>query len=189
MYKDNNFPIKYAILELKEKGGYITNYEYIVRGYIVSKCWVVESSIKYFSDGDSEFFHKVVFPYKNLDNLKMSLRSDGRYIGKRVTINYDFNYNPYPVDVVKELFDTYEEAKIKAEEKNEEMKDNIASKIYFSISDPRFKQTLSEYERELEEQLSICQLFEKIALIKSKDMTITENTETNKGIQLLKTKN
>ena len=54
MYKDNNFPIKYAILELKEKGGYITNYEYIVRGYIVSKCWVVESSIKYFSDGDSE---------------------------------------------------------------------------------------------------------------------------------------
>ncbi len=35
MDKDNNFPIKYAILKLKEKGGYITNYKDITRGYIV----------------------------------------------------------------------------------------------------------------------------------------------------------
>ena len=42
MSRENNFPIKYAVLELKEEGGYITNYKDIVRGYIVSKCWVAE---------------------------------------------------------------------------------------------------------------------------------------------------
>lgn len=186
MSRDNKFPIKYTILKLKEQGGYITNYEDIVRGYIVSKCWVVESSIKYFSDGNSKLFHKVIFPYKDLDTLKTSLRNDDEYIGERVTINYDFNYNPYPVDVVSELFDSYEDAKIIAEEKNQEMKNNIASRIYFSISDPRFKQTLSDYEREFAEQLSICQLFEKLSLLETEDMTITESLSQDKGLQLLK---
>ena len=183
---DNNFPIKYAILELKEKGGYITNYKDIVRGYIVSKCWVVESSIKYFSDGSSKLFHKVIFPYKDLDTLKTSLHNDDQYIGERVTIDYDFNYNPVPVDVVSELFDSYEDAKIIAEEKNQEMKNNIASKVYFSISDPRFKQTLSAYEHEFAEQLAICYLFEKLSLLKTENMTITESLSQNKEIQLLK---
>ncbi len=186
MSRDNNFPIKYAILELKEKGGYITNYKDIVRGYIVSKCWVVESSIKYFSDGSSKLFHKVIFPYKDLDTLKTSLRNDDQYIGQRVTINYDFNYNPYPVDVVSELFDSYEDAKIISEEKNKETKNHIASKVYFNISDPRFKQTLSAYKHEFEEQLSICQLFEKLSLLNTEDMTITEGISHDKELQLLK---
>ena len=186
MSKDNNFPIKYAILELKEKGGYITNYEDIVRGYIVSKCWLVESSIKYFSNGNSKFSHKVIFPYKDLDILKTSLRNDVEYIGERVTINYDFNYNPYPVDVVSELFDSYEDAKIIAEEKNRIMKNNIASKIYFSVLDPRFKQTLCDYENEFAIQLSICQLFEKLSLLETEDMTIEEDISQDKGLQLLK---
>ena len=184
MSRDNKFPIKYAILELKEEGGYITNYEDIVRGYIVSKCWLVESSIKYFSDGNSEFFHRVIFPYKDLATLKISLRNDREYIGERVTIRYDFN--PCPVDVVSEVFDSYEDAKIIAEAKNKEMKRHIASKIFFSISDPRFKQALSEREHEIAEQLSICQLFEKLALLKTKDMTITEGFKQDEGFQLLK---
>lgn len=186
MSKDNNFPIKYAILELKENGGYITNYKDIVRGYIVSKCWLVESSIKYFSNGNSKLFHRVIFPYKDLDTLKTSLCHDDEYIGERVTINYDFNYNPYPIDVVSELFDSYDDAKIIAEEKNQKMKNNIASKIHFSISDPRFRQTLSDYEHEFAEQLSICQLFEKLSLLETEDMTITEGTSHDKGPQLLK---
>ncbi len=186
MNSESNFPIKYAILELKEKGGYITNYKDIVRGYIVSKCWVVESSIKYFSDGNSKLFHKVIFPYQDLNTLKTALRNNDEYIGERVTINYDCNYNPYPVDIVSELFDSYEEAKSIAEEKNKEMKKNIASKIYFSISDPRFKQTLSNYEHEFVEQLSNCQLFEKLAILETEDMTITESINQENGLPLLK---
>ena len=109
-----------------------------------------------------------------------------KYIGEKVNINYDFNYNPYPVDVVQELFDSYEDAKIIAEEKNQEMKNNIASKVYFSISDPRFKQTLSAYEQEFAEQLAICYLFEKISLLKTENMTITESISQNKELEILK---
>ena len=173
---DNNFPIKFAILELKETGGYITNYKDIVRGYIVSKCWVVESSIKYFSDGNSKLFHKVIFPYKDLNTLKTALRNNDEYIGERVTINYDCNYNLCPVDVVSELFDSYEDAKNIAEAKNQEMKNNIALN----------KQTLFDYEHEFVEQLSICQLFEKLALLKTEDMTITESINQENGFPLLK---
>ncbi len=186
MSRENNFPIKYAVLELKEEGGYITNYKDIVRGYIVSKCWVVESSIKYFPDGSSKIFHNVIFPYKDLDTLKTSLRNDDQYIGERVTINYDFNYNPYPVDVVSELFDSYEDAKTMSEEKNKELKGHIASEVCFSISDPRFIQTLSNYKHKFEEQLSICQLFEKLSLLKTEDMIITEDINQDKNLQLLK---
>ena len=179
MSKDNNFPIKYAILELKEKGGYLTNYEDIVRGYIVSKCWIVESSIKYFSNGNSIFFHKVIFPYKDLDTFKISLSNNIEDIGKRVIINYDFNYNPYPIDIVSEIFDSYEDAKKRAEEKNKELKN---SNLYFNISDPTFKQALSNYEYQFEEQLSICQLFEQLSLLASEDMKISQDKE----LQLVK---
>ena len=184
MNRNNNFPINYTVLELKEDGGYITNYEDIVRGYIVSKCWVVESSIKYYEDGNSKLFHKVIFPYKNLETLKASLRNNSKYIGERVIINHDFNYNPYPTDIVTNLFDTYEEAKLKAEEKNKELKNQIVSKVYFNISDSKFKQMLATCEQEFSAQLSICQLFEELSLLKTKDMTITKSI--NQELQLLK---
>ena len=186
MNNDTNFPIKYAVLELKESGGYITNYKDIIRGYIVSKCWVVESAIKYFSDGNAKVFHKVIFPYKDLDTLKTSLRNDKEFIGERITINYDFNYNPHPIDIASELFDSYDEAKVIAEEKNKDMKNHIASKVYFNTSDLKFKQTLSDYEQEWAKQLSICQLFEKLSLSETEDMTITDSINQDKKFQLLK---
>lgn len=68
------------------------------------------------------------------------------------------------------------------------MKNNIASKIYYSISDSRFKQTLSDYEHEFIEQLSICQLFEKLSLLKTEDMVISDSINPTKELQLLKIK-
>ena len=101
MSEENNFPIKYAILELKEKSGYLANYKDIVRGYIVSKCWVVESSIKYFSNGESKIFHKVIFPYKSLDVFKTSLCNNSKYMGERSIPRYDFNGNQMIVEKFK----------------------------------------------------------------------------------------
>ena len=74
------------------------------------------------------------------------------------------------------MFDSYEDAKNIAEEKNQEMKNNIALN----------KQTLFDYEHEFVEQLSICQLFEKLALLKTEDMTITESINQENGLPLLK---
>ena len=188
MIKENTYPIKYAILELKENGNYVTNYEDIVRGYIVSKCWVVASSLKYFSNGDSKLFHKVIFPYKNLDRFKMSLLNNEKNLGERIEPQYDFNYNPYPVDITEELFDSYEEAKEKAHKKNEEMKHKLVLNVRYSILDSRFKIALSEMEKEFLKELSICELFESLALLNTEDMELTPNNP-REDLKLLRKKN
>lgn len=186
MSDENNYPIKYAVLELTEEGGYPVNYKDIVRGYIVSKCYVVESSIKYFYNGDSKIFHKVVFPFKSLKTLKLSLRNQNQYNGEKVTPKYDYNNEPYPVNIVSDLFDTYEDAKVQAQSQNEKLKHQIVSKIPYSVSDPKFKPTLAEYEKDYIEQLAICQLFEKLALSNTEDMNITLEIEDKNELELLK---
>ena len=51
----NSRMIKYfynteEIANLKKEGSYLAHYKDVIQGYIVSKCWVVESSIKYYSN-------------------------------------------------------------------------------------------------------------------------------------------
>lgn len=179
MYTENKFPIKYAILEVKEPGGYLTNYQDIIRGYIVSKCYVEKSSIQYFSNGNSQIEHTVFFPFSDLKILKESLRNNDTYIGEKNIPRYDANNNPYPVNIVSDLFDTYEDAKIKAQEQNKKLKSQLA---YNS----KFKFNYAGYEEEFFENLDICQLFEKLVLSKTEDMNITHEVEKNKGFQFLK---
>ena len=58
-----NFPIKYAVLELTQSGGWMVDYKDITKGFIVSKCYVIEDNIIYDSDGNSKIVHKVFFPF------------------------------------------------------------------------------------------------------------------------------
>lgn len=186
MSKDSKFPIKYAVLELKQKGGYTNNYEDIIRGYIVSKCWVVESSIKYFSSGESEVSHKVVFPYSSLDDFKASLRNNGKYIGKRIIPSYDANDEPYPVDIVTDLFDTYEDAKAKAKEKNDALQKDLVLTVPYKAYYPQFRISFAEVEEKFKSELAICQLFEDEVEENTKDMIITPSMKDYKILQLLK---
>ena len=186
MSKDNKFPIKYAVLELKQQGGYSNNYEDIIRGYIVSKCWLVESSIKYFSSGESEISHKVIFPYSSLDDFKASLHNNRKYIGKRIIPSYDACDEPYPVDIVTDLFDTYEEAKAKAKEKNDALRRELILTVPYRTYYQQFKPTFEYVEKNFKNELAICQLFEDEVEENTKDMIITPNIEDKKGIQLLK---
>lgn len=179
MNNENKYPVQYAVLELKEKGGYLVGYKDIIRGNIVSKCYVVESSIKYSSDGNKQIFHKVVFPFKSLETLKLSLRNNSEYIGEKAAPGYDANNEPYPVDIVSDVFDTYEEANVKAQERNEKMKQ-------LSVSDDETKRVLTEYEKDFMGQLSICKLFERLALAKTEDMNITHELEEDIKLELLK---
>lgn len=81
MNKEINYPIKYTILELKERGGYLVGYEDITQGFVVSKCYVIESSIAYNADGSNKIIHKVVFPFQNIESFKISLRNGMQNIG------------------------------------------------------------------------------------------------------------
>lgn len=141
----------------------------------VSKCYVIESSIKYSPNGDKQISHKVVFPFSNLETLRRSLHNQSEYIGKRTIPVYDACNRPYPVNVVTDLFDSYEEAKIDAEEKNEEYKHEFAK-------NPDWKEQFKEFEQSLE----LCYLFEKLVLEATEDMNITNEMNEIKKLQLLK---
>ena len=190
MNKEINFPIKYAVLELKENGGYLTGYKDITRGFIASKCYVVESAIVYNSDGSSKIVHKVVFPFNNIEKFKLSLRNGRQNIGNAEVPKYDACNHIYPISIVDELFDSYDFAKFAAEERNEDYRCNILSKTPSSIinSDTKLNwQEQYEYLRkEFEEELEICNLFEKLILLETKDMDINEELSTDKTKSFIK---
>lgn len=98
-----NYPIKYAILELKKTGGWADRYETITQGFIVSKCYVVESSITYHFNGNNKIAHKVVFPFENLLCLEESLMNGKQNIGEPNISSYDACNRPSLINIVKTI--------------------------------------------------------------------------------------
>ena len=177
MEKEINYPIQYAVLELKTSGGWSVGYKDVTQGFIVSKCYVVESNIVYHSDGTNKITHKVVFPFEDISCLQIS-QNRIQNIGEEKIPSYDACNHPYPVQVVNELFDSYEDAKISAEEKNEEHKHNLVLKVY--IGKTNKKEQLEKLKREFEQRLKLCYLFEQLVLEATKDMRISEPISNKK---------
>ena len=191
MNKEINYPIKYAVLELKEKGGYLYGYEDITQGFIVSKCYVIESSIIYNPDGSNIIIHKVVFPFKDIENFKISLRNGNQNIGNVETPQYDACGRIYPTNVVTDLFDSYELAKETAKEKNEEHRCNLISKVPVPISarlsNSNWQKQYEELKQKFDNGLEICNLFEQLVLAATEDMNISEEVTTNEQKSFVKT--
>ena len=172
MSKKINYPIKYAVLELKKSGGWSVGYEDITQGFIVSKCYVVESNIIYHSDGGSRVTRKVVFPFEDISCLEVSLMNGKQNIGEENIPSYDACNRPYPVNMVADLFDSYEEAKIIAEEKNEMCRNNLILEVI--MEEPKWKEKFEILKQEFEKRLELCNLFERLVLEATEDMKISE---------------
>lgn len=187
MEKEINYPIKYAVLELKTRGGWSVGYEDITQGFIVSKCYVVESNIVYHSDGTNKLTHKVVFPFEDISCLQNSLMNGTQNIGEENIPSYDACNRPYPATVVTNLFDSYEAAKISAEEKNEEYKHILVLKVY--AENLNRKEQFKKLKGEFDQKLKLCYLFEQLVLEATKDMRISEpisNNESKSSVKILK---
>ena len=173
MHRELKYPIKYAILELKEQGGWLVGYEDITQGFIVSKCYVVGSEIKYYQDGKNEITHKVVFPFKNISDFRVSLQRGSSYNSYETVPAYDACGNLYPVDVVSSLFDSYEQAKEIAFQKNEEMKSKLILNV--SLSDENWKEKYEKLKIDFLENLNICNQFEELILMQTESMSVSDN--------------
>ena len=68
--KEQNYPVKYAILDLKAQGGRNLAYRNISYGFIASKCYVLEKTTSYKNCNPKQYY-KVFFPllFKMLDHL------------------------------------------------------------------------------------------------------------------------
>lgn len=183
MNKELNYPVKYAVLELKEVGGYSQGWEDITMGFIASKCFVVESKVKYLSDGSSIVSHKVVFPHKDYKTFKVSLSvRNSIQVEDRITPQYNAISEPYPVNIVTDLFDTYEEAKEDAEAKNKELYHSIIRHLDVKYLVKNLDRINKEYVSEME----LCNLFEKASLEETEDMVVSYDREIDTTIKKLK---
>ena len=186
MNKEINYPIKYAVLELKERGGWSVGYKDITQGFIVSKCYVIESSIIYNADGSYKTIHRVVFPFSDIAAFKDSLAYGKQYIGKPEIPRYDACGNIYPIDIVTSLFDSYEQARVMATYKNKEYKDNLVFEIPDFLSNnflnSNWKEQINALEQKFLQNLAVCNLFEQLVLRETKDMTTSEEEFDDKNV-------
>ena len=166
MSNELNYPIKYAVLEVKENGEYVTSSDNLVKGYIVSKCYVVKSILDYLPNGNMTIKHQVVFPYKDITYFKENKCYNK--LGYRNYPLYDVCGDPYPVNTVEFLYDTYDEAKLEADLKDTERLNKMLS--LEGLSDKAIEIIQDNYELDKEE----CAEFEQAIFNETEDMEIND---------------
>lgn len=167
MINEINYPIKYAIQELKINKGYDSNYEDITYGFIISKCYVVNQNIRYYQDGSNSLTYNVVFPYKDIQTFIYNKNFKYPFNEIKSIPHYSLWNNCMNDTIIYNIFDTYEEALTKKYEYIIEHKRKISKQL----------SKISEYEKLIKtfkENQTICNEYEKIIFEKTKDMIITK---------------
>lgn len=111
-----NYPVKYAIMPIYEQVGWMSGLHELERSYevvgnIVSKCYVVSKKISYLEDGSEEKEFEVVFPYRKTDYRRT-------YDWERVYPEFSFGRNCINSNIVRELYDNFDDAKEVVEKLN-----------------------------------------------------------------------
>ena len=164
-----NYPIKYAVLELKQDERYLTNNQKYTSGFIASKCYVIKSEINYYNNGGYNTIHHVVFPYTDFVSFIFNFKCDKTDIGKREYPSINSKLNS--THAVSDLFETYEEAKESSKEKNEYLRADLT--LSLSILDEDFMKKLEEINNKFLTKLAVCNRFEELVLKNTEDMNIS----------------
>ena len=140
-----NFPVKYALMPIKEYDSIISNF--IVKNirtsaYAVSKCYLVEDSTVYDMDGNSKKNYKVIFPY-----AEVFLSDEFNYIKN------DFSNLNITISKVDEVFDDYISAKEKCDIINQKFINKETSSKEFNsfeteVYEAKVKKRISDIETE-----------------------------------------
>lgn len=138
-----DYPIKYAVMPIEENIYYSWNEK--EKGqrtvcYIVSKCYVINEN-KMVTENQEKTMYEIAFPYQKTEYNIFS----------RIYPN-DFDDNT--ISLTNELFDTFEEAKILADEKNNEILSYKIGTVPFSkyyietikVIEKMHKNTLNQYK-------------------------------------------
>jgi len=157
--------IKYAVEELKVDGGFINDYQDITKGFIVSKCYVIEDIIRHPFENPIQMY-LVSFPYYNFEDFSI-------YLDRNINYKYYYEENgvnkPNSLRRVSTIFDTYEEAKEKANIENEMLKDTLTA----DANCLGFWKELKEIEDNFYDTMKKCEKYEDWILENTKDMEIS----------------
>ena len=111
MLKEGNYPIKYALMPIKEitettYGPFGAENHYETIAYIVSKCFLTKEITYYSSDGKSSTEYEVVFPYQKNQGL-YNTEFD---FTRREHPDFSCNGNCLNSSHVTEIFENYNKA-------------------------------------------------------------------------------
>ena len=157
MNESLNYPIKYAVLKVRERLGWGGGYEQVVRGNVVSPCYLIEAKTTYRPDGERIVTYKVVFPYNDFQTYKERLHRGELYLGKPIEPDYSVGGELLNGDIVQHVFDSYEEAEYLAKISNEELEAHLLDEISFLL--PEWKIKYENKRKDFFDQLELCQQF------------------------------
>lgn len=147
----NNFPIKYAVMPIMEQTGWSHGLHELVRdynevAYIAAKCYLITERKKYSINGKTNISYEVVFPFEKKD-----------YDWKKIEPEYNVRGNCCNSIMVDKVFNSFEEALIEAQNKNDELVSD--SVRYCDLSKAESK--ISERKIRMEYYKSLEQLIEQ----------------------------
>ncbi|MBQ6282191.1 MAG: hypothetical protein IJK66_01485 [Bacilli bacterium] len=163
-----SYPVKYAVEELKIEGGYVEDYQDTIKGYIVSKCYVIEDRIRY--GGHTPYVvHAVTFPYsrfedfirynKILKNIHTSpFRLPQAYYEQRNIPSLE------ELVVMEKLYDNIEDAYLEAERRN----NNLKSELLLHTSSAQFE----SLSKQIDEDLDLCREYAIFISENTTDMVV-----------------
>lgn len=150
-----NYPIKYAVLEIKDQDGKIS-------GYIVEKVYVIGENTKYFKDGTSKKIYQIVYPFKNKADYEL-----GGITPKFTEISECNN-----CDYTEQLFNSYEEAKDISRHLNKKLRENYLTSIDTKLSN--WPEKVIARQRRFDEKLAIYEDFELAVAFLELKMMVSE---------------
>ena len=171
MEEKMNYPIKYGVLMLIEPEGWPIGTKMSIKGYIPSKCYLVESSIRYYPDGTSQNFHQVVFPYEDFYKFKMALAAKQEYYEQPRVPRHSFDGSLYPISTIPCYYGTYKEAAEAAIVKNQELHAKMISTI--DLSTEQGQKRYEEVNRRFMNDMAVIDKYEQYVSLKKEEMAVT----------------
>lgn len=177
-----NYPIKYAVLELKVRGNWKNDYNEKTVGFIASKCHVISQNIRYLENGTSKLSYQVVFPYINIEGYKNRMLRDLPFAEIERVPSFGPGGDCLNATIVPEIFDTYDEASEVAKNENYKIQMPLARALPISIYSPLRELKREEKRQKLDSELAICKSFEQDILKATSEMTISEQLPSAKQL-------
>ena len=157
--------IKFAVQVFKTEGGFANNYQDVIKGYIISKCQVLEDRKVFYNEENFEHEFLVCFPYTRFDDFCIWLKRKYNYRYYYETSKIPFN-NSSETIIVTKLYDKYEDALEEKDEKNNELRANLL-----------WNATYNEYQKiskQFQIDMDLCSDYEKFIYESTKDLEISK---------------
>lgn len=167
--KELKYPIKYAVMSIEEQIGWYPGLNELKREYgvvanIVSKCYVIEERKEFLSNGNFKIEYQVVFPFIPKDII--------HYSRLEPTIpEYNFYFQCTNSTLVNQLFNSFTEAQVVADQANKEILGHIIAVLPYN---EEFEKNLKVEKEKHQATLDRYKKIEKMIEQKTCDMKITK---------------